>query len=106
MQRTTFETLDVRRDKRVLRIRLNRPEVLNAIDGRMLAELRRALSVAGADPEVGAVAIDAAGDRAFCAGIDVAYVKDLKGFDIREVGRELHRTFLMLRTVRSRSWGS
>ncbi len=99
MQRTTFETLDVRRDKRVLRIRLNRPEVLNAIDGRMLAELRRALSVAGADPEVGAVAIDAAGDRAFCAGIDVAYVKDLKGFDIREVGRELHRTFLMLRTV-------
>ncbi|MDP2639191.1 MAG: enoyl-CoA hydratase-related protein, partial [Betaproteobacteria bacterium] len=37
--------------------------------------------------------------RAFCAGIDVAYVKDLDGFGTREVGRELHRTFLALRTT-------
>ncbi len=95
----SFETIRTERRGRVLRITLDRPDVLNAIDGRMLAELRAALDDAATHPGIGAIQIDGAGGRAFSAGIDVGYVKDLKGFAIREVGRELHRTFLAMRTV-------
>ncbi len=93
------ETIAVAVEPPVARITLARPEVLNAIDGRMLAEIRAALAAAAADPAVRVIAIDAAGERAFSAGIDVGYVKDLEGVAVREVGRELHRTFLALRTT-------
>ena len=86
-------------EESVLRITLNRPKVLNAITGEMLREIRAALGEAATDRRVRAILIDSACPRAFCAGIDVAYVKDLDGFGTREVGRELHRTFLALRTT-------
>jgi len=92
-------TIRSRIEKSVLRITLNRPKVLNAINGEMLREIRAALGEAAADRRVRAILIDSASPRAFCAGIDVAYVKDLDGFGTREVGRELHRTFLALRTT-------
>ena len=92
-------TIRSRIEKSVLRITLNRPKVLNAINGEMLREIRAALGAAAADRRVRAILIDSASPRAFCAGIDVAYVKDLDGFGTREVGRELHRTFLALRTT-------
>ncbi|MCZ7533561.1 MAG: enoyl-CoA hydratase/isomerase family protein [Acidimicrobiia bacterium] len=82
----------------VYRITLNRPEVLNALNGVMLREIAHAVSEAAADPDSSVVLIDSASDRAFSAGIDVAYVKDLEGFGVRDIGRELHRTFLTLRT--------
>ena len=86
-------------EESVLRITLNRPKVLNAITGEMLREIRAALGAAATDRRVRAILIDSASPKAFCAGIDVAYVKDLDGFGTREVGRELHRTFLALRTT-------
>lgn len=92
-------TIRSRIEKSVLCITLNRPKVLNAISGEMLREIRAALGEAATDRRVRAILIDSASPRAFCAGIDVAYVKDLDGFGTREVGRELHRTFLALRTT-------
>ncbi|MBI4728196.1 MAG: enoyl-CoA hydratase/isomerase family protein [Acidobacteria bacterium] len=80
------------------RITLARPEVLNAIDARMLTEIRAAVAEAERDPRARVIVVGSASDRAFSAGIDIAYVKDLTGFEAREVGRELHRTFLALRT--------
>jgi len=92
-------TIRSRIEESVLRITLNRPKVLNAITGEMLREIRAALGAAATDRRVRAILIDSASPKAFCAGIDVAYVKDLDGFGTREVGRELHRTFLALRTT-------
>ncbi len=93
-----LETLTCRREGPVFRITLDRPEVLNAIDDRMLVELRAALVLAEGDPEARVVCIDGAGERAFSSGIDVAYARDLGALGAREAGRELHRTFLALRT--------
>jgi enoyl-CoA hydratase/carnithine racemase len=55
----------------VATITLDRPEVLNAFDRRMCEEIRDAWQRIKADPEVNAVVLRAAGDRAFCAGLDV-----------------------------------
>lgn len=94
-----FETITCKQEGRVLRLTLNRPEVLNAFNDVMLREVREALDVGLADDSVGVFLVDSASEKAFSAGIDVAYVKDMDGWGTRGVGRELHKTFLALRTV-------
>jgi enoyl-CoA hydratase/carnithine racemase len=68
---TEFETIlyEVGADK-VATITLNRPEVLNAFDRQMCEEVRAAWKLVKDDPAVNAVVLRAAGDRAFCAGLD------------------------------------
>jgi len=56
---------------RVATITLDRPEALNAFDRRMCEEVRSAWQRIKADASVHAVVLRAAGDRAFCAGLDV-----------------------------------
>ena len=51
-------------------ITLNRPEALNAITGRMQAELKHALAAAEADAAVVGIVLTGAG-RGFCAGADI-----------------------------------
>lgn len=55
----------------VTTITLNRPDVLNSCNRRMVAELLDAFDAAGADAAVRAVLLTGAG-RAFCAGQDLA----------------------------------
>jgi enoyl-CoA hydratase/carnithine racemase len=55
----------------VATITLDRPEALNAFDRTMCEEIRSAWQRIKADPAVNAVVLRAAGDRAFCAGLDV-----------------------------------
>lgn len=62
--------VSVERDGAVLRIRLDRPEKLNAVDTPMLAELSARLGDAAADDAVRAVLLSGAG-RAFCSGGDL-----------------------------------
>ncbi|MAG00409.1 MAG: enoyl-CoA hydratase-related protein [Pseudomonadales bacterium] len=52
-------------------ITMNRPEALNALTGRMMAEMRHALAAAEADPAVVGIVLTGAG-RGFCAGADMA----------------------------------
>jgi len=56
---------------RVATITLNRPESLNAFDRQMCEEVRSAWRRIKDDASVNAVVLRAAGDRAFCAGLDV-----------------------------------
>jgi enoyl-CoA hydratase len=58
-------------------VTLNRPRALNALSLGMVRALRTALDDWAADPEVAAVAIRAAGGRAFCAGGDIRQLHDL-----------------------------
>jgi enoyl-CoA hydratase/carnithine racemase len=55
---------------KVATITLDRPEVLNAFDRQMCEEVRAAWKLVKDDPAVNAVVLRAAGDRAFCAGLD------------------------------------
>jgi len=57
-------------EDRVATITLNRPEVLNAFDRRMCGEVRDAWRRVKDDASVHAVVLRAAGERAFCAGLD------------------------------------
>ena len=64
---------------RVLLIRLNRPEKLNALTTRMLRELSAALDAGERDDGVG-VFVLTGGERAFAAGADVGEIAGLADF--------------------------
>ncbi|NGN63001.1 enoyl-CoA hydratase/isomerase family protein [Streptomyces sp. A7024] len=53
-------------------VTLDRPEKLNALTPKMADELRRTLAGLDADAAVRAVVLAGAGERAFCAGSDIA----------------------------------
>lgn len=58
---------------RITLVTINRPEVGNAVDAAVTRGLDRALGDAAEDPAVAAVVLTGAGDRAFCAGMDLAF---------------------------------
>lgn len=58
-------------DDPVAIITMNRPQALNALTGRMMAEIRHALAAAENDPAVVGIVLTGAG-RGFCAGADIA----------------------------------
>lgn len=64
--------IEIRVEGRCGRVTLNRPAALNALSEPMCAALDAALIDWATDDAVDLVVIDAAGDRAFCAGGDIA----------------------------------
>jgi enoyl-CoA hydratase len=66
-----YETIIYQKvDDKVFRLTLNRPEKLNAMSPKLLAELDRALAEFEADREASVLVIRGAG-RAFCSGYDL-----------------------------------
>ncbi|RBI85137.1 enoyl-CoA hydratase/isomerase family protein [Rhodosalinus halophilus] len=62
----------IRTEGRAGRITLNRPKALNALTWEMCLKIDAALKDWAGDAEVALVLIDGAGERAFCAGGDIA----------------------------------
>jgi enoyl-CoA hydratase len=56
----------------VLVLRLNRPEARNALSPELLGELGLGVIAAEEDPDTRCVVLTGTGDRAFCAGMDLA----------------------------------
>jgi enoyl-CoA hydratase/carnithine racemase len=71
-------------------ITLNRPSALNALSLEMIIELRRVLERCADDPEVRAVLMRGAGEKAFCAGGDIRSIYQ----SFKESG-SLHRKFFL-----------
>lgn len=72
------------------RLRLNRPEALNALTHGMCLEIEKTLLEWRDDDAVTAILVDAEGDRAFCAGGDIQYLYET-GKDDPEPGRQFWR---------------
>ena len=70
---------------RVAWITINRPERRNAISRNTVLLLTDAFVSAGEDPDVWAIVITGAGDKAFCAGGDLKEMDD-----IAKAGRQVH----------------
>ena len=66
----TFESIDYSAADGIARIVLNRPERLNAINRRLISDLREAVIAANEDEAARVIVLSGAG-RAFCAGYDL-----------------------------------
>ncbi len=86
----------------VARLVLNRPEKRNALDARLLAELKAALRDCDADPEIRVVSLAGAGPD-FCAGIDLASLQRVTDATVLENLEDVDRLadlFLLIRGLR------
>ncbi len=83
--------IHIRKDRRAGRITFTRPQALNALNHAMALAIDAALVAWRDDPEVALVIIDAQGDRAFCAGGDIAAVYRAGLAGDHQVGRDFFR---------------
>lgn len=77
------QPLLVRRDGRIARLTLNRPEKRNALDAALVGALKDALRAADADPEVAVIALEGAGTD-FCSGADLSALRKIAGASTME----------------------
>jgi enoyl-CoA hydratase/carnithine racemase len=70
----SLETLTVEVSDRIAVVTLSRPAVHNALNDRLIAELREVLAGLVEDDTVGALVFTGAGTRAFAAGADIGEV--------------------------------
>jgi enoyl-CoA hydratase/carnithine racemase len=66
-----FETILYRLEDGIAFLTLNRPEALNALSRQMTSEIIAACQLIHDDPSVRVVILSGAGERAFCAGMDL-----------------------------------
>ncbi|MFZ5786087.1 MAG: enoyl-CoA hydratase/isomerase family protein, partial [Acidobacteriota bacterium] len=64
---------------------VNRPDKLNALNRRVVDDLERAFAAAGGEPEVRAVVLTGAGEKAFVAGADIGEFSGLAEAEAREL---------------------
>ena len=67
----SYETILYRVEEGIAFLTFNRPEVLNALNRQMTREIIAACQAMNEDPEVRVAIVSGAGDRAFCAGLDL-----------------------------------
>lgn len=71
-------------------IKINRPEVLNALDKDTLLELNDAVEFAKDEDKIKVVIITGVGDRSFCSGGDLKYVVDINPIEAEKFATSIH----------------
>ena len=80
MNMPILQTLELRRPTRyVAEVWLNRPDVRNAMNGMLIAELAQAFAALSQDPDVRVIVLAAHG-KAFCAGADLNFMREMADF--------------------------
>jgi 3-hydroxypropionyl-coenzyme A dehydratase len=71
-------------------IKINRPEVLNALDKEVATELYTEIEAAGTDDKIKTVIITGSGERSFCAGGDLRYVINIDPIEAERYASFMH----------------
>lgn len=77
-------------DDDVAIMKINSPEVLNALDKEVAAELYTEIEIAGADDKIKVIIITGAGERSFCAGGDIRYVANIDHIEAERYATFMH----------------
>jgi methylglutaconyl-CoA hydratase len=80
---TGYETLTWKLEDRVATITLTRPEIHNAFNDTMIAELTEVYTQLADDPSARIVVLTGTG-RSFCAGADLHWMKKMIGYSFEE----------------------
>lgn len=92
---SNYNTILLETSEKIAVITLNRPEKLNALNQKLLSELKQVFENLADNAEVNAVIITGAGEKAFAAGADIAeFVGKTpeQGRELANIGHELFNT--------------
>jgi enoyl-CoA hydratase len=91
--------VQIERLERILRITVNRPEALNAVNSETLSELIAAFSSAASDVNIRAVIITGAGEEAFMGGASIKEMSWKSTQAARRFAREGHRLTRLIEEI-------
>jgi enoyl-CoA hydratase len=80
----TYQTLLYGKKDGIGTVTLNRPDKLNALNSTVYKELYDVFQAIENDPDVRVVILTGAGDRAFCAGSDIAEMQNMGPLEIQK----------------------
>ncbi len=92
------QSLRLERDGGVARVTLNRPDVRNAFNDTVIAELTATFDALGRDDSLRAIILAAEG-KAFCAGADLNWMKAMSGYSWDDNHADAARLAQMLWTI-------
>ena len=78
------------KDEGVAIIKINRPEILNALNKHAMSELSTAIEIVGADNNIKVVIITGTGEKSFCAGADIRYLVDIDPVEAEKYATFIH----------------
>ncbi len=87
-----FKTIEFLKEGLVVNIRLNRPDIHNALNPLMIAELTAAFTEIANQAELRLVTLRGNGPS-FCAGADLNYMKEIAGLGKRKTWK-MHANWL------------
>lgn len=93
-------TLDVQRSGPVARVYLNRPDVRNAFNEGVIAELTQTFAALGADAGLRCIVLGGHG-KAFCAGADLNWMRAMAGYSWEQNRADAQALADMLWTIYS-----
>jgi enoyl-CoA hydratase len=76
-----YENILVEQTEQIGVIKLNRPDVRNALDGQTLTEISVALETLENDDGVGVIVFTGAGEKSFAAGADIRQLREKQPLD-------------------------
>jgi 3-hydroxypropionyl-coenzyme A dehydratase len=71
-------------------LKINRPDILNAIDKDVLLDLKEAIDFAKNDDKIKVVIITGEGERSFCSGGDLKYVSEINPTEAEKFASSVH----------------
>jgi len=94
-----YENLIVEKENGLAILYVNRPKALNALNKDTLLEMKDAITKINEDPEIIVLIITGAGDKAFVAGADIAFMQNLTATEGREFGALGQAVFRMIEAM-------
>ncbi|MEM3640750.1 MAG: enoyl-CoA hydratase-related protein, partial [Candidatus Bathyarchaeia archaeon] len=88
-------TLYEKKDGRAI-ITINRPSVLNVLNEETMLEILSELEDAEKDDNIKVLVLTGAGEKSFCAGLDLKSVKEITPVKMWELSRLLHKVTLVI----------
>jgi len=79
-----FETIILNTKDRYLEIRMNRPEVHNAMNPKMISELTSVFNAVAESEDLPLAVVLRGEGKSFCAGADLNYMKEIAGYGFDE----------------------
>ncbi len=95
-----YDTLIVeKREDGIAVVTINRPKVLNALNATVIDELEKCFTELKDDPQVKAVILTGAGDKAFVAGADISGLVELNPLQGKEFAERGQRVFNLIENL-------
>lgn len=94
-----YQNVLLEKENNIAVLSINRPKALNALNKETLLEIQNAVDTITNDNSINVLIITGTGDKAFVAGADISYMRDLTAVEGREFGLLGNKIFTMIENL-------